>query len=107
MILDTGHKKSIDWWSLGVLMYEMLYGYPPFYHTNKDRNYELILKAEIKFDDNYIQISNECKDLISKLLDKNPETRLGGSKDFLEIKMHPFFSSVNLQNQSDETNTLM
>ena len=78
-------------------MYEMLFGYPPFYHTDKDRNYELILSAELKFDDNYIQISDECKDLISKLLDKNPETRIGGSKDFLEIKMHPFFSSVNFE----------
>lgn len=97
MVLGEGHGKSVDWWSLGILMYEMLFGSPPFYDCDIERNYELIVNADLKFINKRIQISWECEDLIRKLLDKNPDTRIGGKRGFVEVKGHPFFSSVNFE----------
>lgn len=75
----------------------MLFGEPPFYDEDIERTYELIANAELKIHSQRLKISQECEDLLIKLLDKNPETRLGSGLGFNEIKSHPFFESVNFE----------
>lgn len=71
----------------------MICGLPPFYNDNLDRMYELIELAEIKFPKK-INISKDAQDIICKLLDKNPNTRLGRN-GLSEIKSHPFFTTLD------------
>ena len=49
IITREGHNKSADWWSYGILLYEMLYGIPPFYSKNTEKMFDLITKAELRF----------------------------------------------------------
>lgn len=72
----------------------MLMGYPPFYHANTDLMYKMIITKEI----NYLSIVKpEVKDLISKLLNKNPHLRMGSLKDSEEILSHPWFEKIKLE----------
>lgn len=87
------YKKSVDWWSLGVLIFEMIVGYPPFYNENTKKMYDMIMKEEVLVP---VFVSEQAKQIILRLLDKNPDTRLGaGERDWEEIKEMSFFSSVN------------
>lgn len=67
IILGKGHDKQTDWWSLGILIYEMISGLPPFYDENVSKMYRKIVRNNVMFKPN-LKISNECKDLINKLL---------------------------------------
>jgi len=76
IIRATKYKKSVDMWSLGVCMYTMLCGFPPFYHEDQEVLLELIVNCEFQFPDPYwSNISITAKQLISHLLEKNPEKR--------------------------------
>lgn len=100
MLIGSGHDFTVDWWALGILLYEMLVGIPPFFHKNKHRMYFLIKESPVNFPDpvkHNIDVSPLAKDLIRKLLDKNRKKRLGGAGDVTEILSHPFFSSLNIE----------
>ncbi|KAL4453022.1 hypothetical protein ABPG73_002307 [Tetrahymena malaccensis] len=86
-----GHEKTADWWSLGALIYELLTGLPPFYNQNREVMYELIKNYNVNIPD---YVSPVCKDLIYRLLQKNPENRLGKNGAY-EIKSHPWFQNVD------------
>ncbi|KAJ3254177.1 spindle assembly checkpoint kinase [Boothiomyces macroporosus] len=74
MVEGRDHSKDVDLWSLGVLCYEFLVGVPPFEdHTSHKATYRRIAKIDLKFPD---YVSPEAKDLIKKLLVKEPEKRL-------------------------------
>lgn len=90
-LLGGGHGKAVDWWSLGILLYEMLCGLPPFYSENVNEMYELILKKPLEFPDD---VSPEAQDILKRLLDRNPDTRL---QNIDEFKRHPFFADVNFE----------
>ncbi|CAO3659177.1 unnamed protein product [Umbelopsis ramanniana] len=87
------YGRAVDWWSLGILLYELLTGWPPFYSDNTKILYRKILTAKIRYP---ASMSPEAKDLIQRLLDRNPATRLGaGQDDAKEIKAHPFFKEID------------
>ena len=93
MLQRQPYTKSVDWWSFGIIVFEMLTGLPPFYDENVNQMYRAILRDEITYPSH---VSPNARDLINKLLDRNPDTRLGaGPRDVEEIKEHPFFSSLN------------
>ena len=94
IITGEGHNKAADWWSYGILIFEMLCGIPPFYCENTERMYDLITNAELRFPKR-IQVSENAKDLIKKLLIKQQDKRLGANKGFEEIKTHPFFQGFD------------
>ena len=96
IIIGAGHNKMADWWSYGALLYEMLFGIPPFYSENVDKMYELITKSELRFPKKF-QVSEEAKDLLGKLLNKNQKERFGANGGFEEIKKHPFFKGINFE----------
>jgi RAC serine/threonine-protein kinase len=92
---DTDYGRAVDWWGLGVVMYEMMCGRLPFYNRDHDILFELILVEEVKFPRT---LSAEAKSLLSGLLIKDPKRRLGGGvDDAKEIMIHGFFASVNWQ----------
>ena len=91
IILNKGHGKPVDWWSLGNLIYEMLTGVPPFYCKDRNILFDYIINKEPEYPE---YLSNEVIDLIQKLLIKNPDKRLG-SNGADEIKNHIFFNGMN------------
>ncbi|KAF8835634.1 Pkinase-domain-containing protein [Paxillus ammoniavirescens] len=82
-----GYNKAIDWWTLGVLLYEMLSGLPPFYDEVTDKMYQKILTDPLVFGPD---IGTEARSILTSLLNRDPARRLGvnGAE---EIKKHPFF----------------
>ncbi|KAI0443198.1 kinase-like domain-containing protein [Xylaria telfairii] len=90
IIRGDGYNKTVDWWTLGVLLWEMLIGIPPFYHRVADEMYRRILCEPLYFPS---FITPVAKDLLTKLLDREPTNRLG-SNGSAEIKAHPFFGAI-------------
>ena len=93
LLLGQGYNKTVDWWTLGVLLYEMLTGLPPYYDENTNEMYRKILSEPLHFPGPEI-VPTVAKDLLTQLLDRNPEKRLG-AKGPSEIKAHPFFNSID------------
>ena len=96
IITREGHNKNADWWSYGILLYEMLYGISPFYSKNTEKMFELITKSELKFPTK-IEVTENAKDLITKLLIKNQDLRLGSMGGFEDIKNHSFFKGFDFK----------
>lgn len=88
IILGQAYTKNIDWWTLGILLYEMMSGLPPFYDENTDKMYEKIVKNPLTFSDVF---TSEAKSILKGLLTRDPSIRLG-TKGADEIKKHPFFA---------------
>jgi len=92
---DNDYGRAVDWWGVGVVMYEMMCGRLPFYNRDPELLFELILMEEIRFPRT---LSDNAKLLLRGFLMKNPKERLGGSEeDVKEIERHPFFASINWQ----------
>lgn len=88
----VGYGKSVDWWALGILIFEMLSGYPPFYDNEPIGIYKRILSGVIEFPRFFSVYS---KDLIRKLLNPELSKRLGVTDDGESIKMHKWFRGVD------------
>jgi len=93
VIKGISHDKAVDWWSLGVLLYEIVVGIPPFYSQNINEMYNKIKEAPLRFPSS---VSAPFRALIVQLLDRNPVTRLGSSEaDIEDIKKHEFFAEID------------
>ncbi|XP_070070555.1 cAMP-dependent protein kinase catalytic subunit 3 isoform X2 [Drosophila takahashii] len=93
IIQSKGHNKAVDWWALGVLIYEMLVGYPPFYDEQPFGIYEKILSGKIEWERHMDPIA---KDLIKKLLVNDRTKRLGNMKNGADdVKRHRWFKHLN------------
>ncbi|KAM9002181.1 ribosomal protein S6 kinase alpha-2 isoform 3-T3 [Sarcophilus harrisii] len=88
-----GHTQSADWWSFGVLMFEMLTGSLPFQGKDRKETMALILKAKLGMPQ---FLSIEAQSLLRALFKRNPSNRLGAGLDGVEeIKRHPFFVTID------------
>ena len=100
MVNQSGHDKGVDWWALGILIYEMLIGVTPFFNKNKNMLLSKIKTAKVVFPDRKkykIEYSDQIVDLIVKLLEKDKTKRLGAQDDFAEILSHPVFAGIDIQ----------
>ncbi|XP_010254342.1 PREDICTED: protein kinase PINOID 2-like [Nelumbo nucifera] len=101
VISGLGHGSAVDWWTLGVFLYELLYGKTPFKGESNEKTLINIIKQPLTFPRIGVSTSKELEeiakvqDLISKLLVKNPKKRIGSLKGSVEIKRHEFFKGVN------------
>jgi serum/glucocorticoid-regulated kinase 2 len=92
LLLCRGYNKMVDWWTLGVFLYEMLIGLPPFYDEDTEESHRKILCSEpLQVPD---LLHRSAKDILSRLLDRMPDQRLGANGT-AEIKDHPFFHNID------------
>ncbi|EIE92485.1 hypothetical protein RO3G_17007 [Rhizopus delemar RA 99-880] len=93
VIQSKGYGKAVDWWSLGVLIFEMLAGYPPFYDDDHLKLYEKILQGKIRWPSYF---DPNAKDLLKRLLTPDLSRRYGNLKNGADdIKRHPWFQGVD------------
>lgn len=93
VIMDKGYDKTVDWWSLGALFYEMLCGFSPFKTSQRDK---LDIKLYTKSITMHAFFSEDIKSLINQLLKVNPKERLGyGKKGSQNVKNHPYFKNID------------
>ena len=93
MLKREGHGKSVDWYLLGVFLYEMLFGIPPYYDHDRETLFQNILNKELEF--SHDNISEDARSLLKGLLNKNPNERLGTTSGAEELKTHPWFKSID------------
>ena len=92
VILGLGQDKAVDYWALGILMYELLNGNTPFHADTYKETYQKILKSSVEFPK---KISKEAKDLLQQLLEKDPKSRIGCLKNGInDIKNHKWFKNI-------------
>ncbi|XP_016115514.1 cAMP-dependent protein kinase catalytic subunit alpha-like [Sinocyclocheilus grahami] len=93
IILSKGYNKAVDWWALGVLMYEMAAGYPPFFADQPIQIYEKIVSGKVRFPSHF---SSDLKDLLRNLLQVDLTKRYGNLKNGVnDIKGHKWFSTTD------------
>ncbi|KAF8191371.1 kinase-like domain-containing protein [Pholiota molesta] len=88
LLESQGYTKTVDWWTLGVLLYEMMTGLPPFYDENVNTMYQRILSDPLNFPPD---MPSEARSVMTGLLQRDPSRRLGANGGE-EIKRHPFFA---------------
>ncbi|KAI1098018.1 hypothetical protein F4804DRAFT_141422 [Jackrogersella minutella] len=100
-IKGARQDETSDWWSVGCIMFEFLYGYPPFHATEAEHVFENILARKIMWPEEPDEVSPEAKDLINKLLCIDPQQRLGANREDKyasggeEIRNHSWFEGTN------------
>jgi len=93
VIQSKGHGKGVDWWALGILIYEMLAGYPPYYAESPFEIYQKILSGQLEFARHF---DDNAKELLKRLLTADRLKRIGCLKSGAEdIKKHKWFRGLN------------
>jgi serine/threonine protein kinase len=94
VLLDEhGYTKMVDFWSLGVLVFEMCCGWSPFYAEDTQQMYKNIAFGKVRFPRD--ALSTEGRNFVKGLLNRNPKHRLGALRDAEELKAHPFFADID------------
>ncbi|XP_056133812.1 microtubule-associated serine/threonine-protein kinase 2 [Lampris incognitus] len=94
VILRQGYGKPVDWWAMGVILYEFLVGCAPFFGDTPEELFGQVISDEIIWPEEDEALPQEAQDLISKLLRQNPLERLGTGSAF-EVKQHGFFTELD------------
>lgn len=94
IIRGEGHGSAVDWWTLGIFIYELLYGSTPFKGQENRATLHNVIKQALRFPD-LPHVSSAARDLIKGLLVKEPQKRIAYKRGATEIKQHPFFEGVN------------
>ncbi|KAI9101590.1 hypothetical protein K1719_023834 [Acacia pycnantha] len=94
ILLGTGHGYTADWWSVGVILFELLVGIPPFNAEHPQMIFDNILNRNIPWPRVPEEMSPEARDLIDRLLTEDPNQRLG-ARGASEVKQHIFFKDIN------------
>nr|AML76618.1 putative LOV domain-containing protein [Polypodium glycyrrhiza] len=94
VITGAGHSSAVDWWAVGILLYEMLYGRTPFRGKNRQKTFANVLHKDLTFPSS-IPASLAARQLINGLLHRDPANRLGSASGAHEIKQHAFFRGLN------------
>jgi serine/threonine protein kinase len=92
-----GHGYAVDWWTLGILIYELRIGRPPFLDKNHQKLGRLIKKGKIIFPDpvrHKIDMTEELKDIITQLLERNPSKRIGAG-GYQQVMNHKWFADID------------
>ncbi|RXW21945.1 hypothetical protein EST38_g3900 [Candolleomyces aberdarensis] len=92
-----GDDAAVDWWALGVITYEFLYGLPPFHADTPEGVFENILSGHIEWHEEWVEYSPEARDFMQALMTVEPSERLG-SRGADEVKAHPFFHGIDWSN---------
>jgi len=93
IILSKGHNKAVDYWALGILIYEMCAGFVPYYSDDPMEVYQLILAGDLKFPSHF---SRAAMDLVTKLLTQNQVKRIGMMKNGIkDIFKHKWFAGYD------------
>jgi serine/threonine protein kinase len=90
---ENGYTKMVDFWSLGVLVFEMCCGWSPFYAEDTQQMYKNIAFGKVRFPRDALSV--EGRNFVKGLLNRNPKHRLGANGDAEELKQHPFFADVD------------
>ncbi|KAL5708133.1 hypothetical protein ACHQM5_018961 [Ranunculus cassubicifolius] len=90
VVRGEGHEYAVDWWALGILIYEMMYGKTPFCGKNRKETFNNVVNKNPEF----LGKRTPLIDLIERLLDKDPTKRLGFNRGAVEIKEHEFFKGL-------------
>jgi protein-serine/threonine kinase len=90
---EQGYTKMVDFWSLGVLVFEMCCGWSPFYAEDTQQMYKNIAFGKVRFPRD--TLSPEGRSFVKGLLNRNPRHRLGAIDDAEELKRHPFFADID------------
>ncbi|KAL9119665.1 MAG: hypothetical protein Q9187_003780 [Circinaria calcarea] len=90
---EQGYTTMVDFWSLGVLVFEMCCGWSPFYAEDTQQMYKNIAFGKVRFPRD--ALSTEGRNFVKGLLNRNPKHRLGAINDAEELKAHPFFSDID------------
>ncbi|KAH8147664.1 uncharacterized protein LAJ45_08128 [Morchella importuna] len=102
VIQSKGHGKAVDWWALGVLIYEMSCGFPPFYDNSPFAIYEKIVAGRISFPS---LVPEETKDIVRKLCTKDLSARLGNMRGGgHQVMAHRFFDGIDWQELESQVN---
>jgi protein-serine/threonine kinase len=96
LVSGSGHGNGVDWWAFGVFLYELVYGRTPFKGHTKEVTLKNILSKHVT----YPQLDGEAdaaqlRDLVGRLLERDPRRRMGAARGAAEIKRHPFFAGVD------------
>ncbi|KAL4761638.1 serine/threonine protein kinase SCH9 [Aspergillus foveolatus] len=90
---EQGYTKMVDFWSLGVLVFEMCCGWSPFYAEDTQQMYKNIAFGKVRFPRD--ALSTEGRNFVKGLLNRNPKHRLGAQNDAKELMAHPFFHDID------------
>ncbi|VDO96451.1 unnamed protein product [Soboliphyme baturini] len=95
VILRQGYGRPVDWWALGIILYEFLVGTVPFFGSTPEELFAHVINDRIEWPEEPYRPSSEAESLITGLLKISPIERLGTIGGALEVKMHPFFTTVD------------
>jgi serine/threonine protein kinase len=94
VLSGAGHSAPVDWWELGIFIYELVYGTTPFKANRREQTFENIMNKQLAFPERP-EVSQSLKDIVTKLLERDPTRRLGTFGGGETIKCHDFFGDIN------------